>query len=171
MFIRYANFTFGGGSASTAVLHRELVARKGWIDDSQFGLCYALSRLTPGTNLLAFCTSVGWVLRGFTGAVVALLAASVPCAIIVVLMTVGFNQISRNPTWMIVIQGATTAAVGITVVTCWTIAKPHVKRTNWILPLMLVGLAFGAKALMNISSVQILFAAVIVGLLLPINRR
>ena len=29
-FVRYANLTFGGGSATMAVLHRELVARRGW---------------------------------------------------------------------------------------------------------------------------------------------
>ena len=170
LFICYANFTFGGGSATTAVLHRELVERKGWIDDSRFGLCFALSRLTPGTNLLAFCTGVGWILRGLTGAVVALLAASVPCAIIVVLITVGFDQISRNATWMIAIRGAMAAAVGITVVTCWTISKPYVKRTCWISPLMLVGLTFGAKVFLDVPSVQILIAAAIVGLLLPIKR-
>jgi chromate transporter len=34
--------------------------------------------LTPGTNLLAFCTGIGWLLRGLSGALIALLAASVP---------------------------------------------------------------------------------------------
>jgi len=47
-FVRYANLTFGGGSATIAVLHRELVEKRGWIDEPGFGLCYALSRLTPG---------------------------------------------------------------------------------------------------------------------------
>ena len=51
-FARYANLTLGGGTATVAVLNRELVAKRGWIDEQPFGLCYALSRLTPGTNLL-----------------------------------------------------------------------------------------------------------------------
>jgi chromate transporter len=33
-------------------------------------------------SILAFCTGVGWLLRGMAGAVIALLAASIPCAII-----------------------------------------------------------------------------------------
>jgi len=32
-----------------------------------FALCYALSRVTSGTNLLAFETRVGWVVRGWVG--------------------------------------------------------------------------------------------------------
>jgi len=55
VFTRYANLTFGGGSATIAVLHREIVATRKWIDETQFALCFALRRLTPGTNLLAFC--------------------------------------------------------------------------------------------------------------------
>ena len=78
-FVRYANLTFGGGSATIAVLHREIVARRRWIDQDQFNLLFALSRLTPDTNLLAFCAGIVWMLRRCGGAVVALLSASVSC--------------------------------------------------------------------------------------------
>ena len=40
-FARYANLTFGGGTATVAVLNRELVAKRGWVDEQPFGLCYA----------------------------------------------------------------------------------------------------------------------------------
>jgi hypothetical protein len=39
-----------------------------------FNLAYALSRLTPGTNLLAFCTAVGWLILRLPGALLALAA-------------------------------------------------------------------------------------------------
>ena len=84
MFTRYANFTLGGGSATVAVMHRELLDKRQWLSPDDFTLCFALARLTPGTNLLAFCTGVGWLLRGMAGAVVALLAASIPCTVMVV---------------------------------------------------------------------------------------
>ena len=73
VFARYANFTLGGGSATVAVLHRELLDKRRWVNDDSFTLSFALARLTPGTNLLAFCTGVGWLLRGLPGAIVALL--------------------------------------------------------------------------------------------------
>jgi Chromate transporter len=58
VFVRYANFTLGG-SATTAVLHREIVGGRGWVSDEQFALSFALVRLTPGTNLPAFRVGIG----------------------------------------------------------------------------------------------------------------
>jgi chromate transporter len=88
VFARHANTTFGGGSATIAVLRRQLVVRQAWLDDTEFDLGYALSRLTPGTNLLAFCTAAGWTARRWPGAVIALLAASLPYSILAVVVTV-----------------------------------------------------------------------------------
>ncbi len=89
VFTRNANFTLGGGSATVAVMHRELLDKRQWLSPDDFTLRFALARLTPGTNLLAFCTCVGWLLRGMAGAVVALLAASIPCTVVVVVAMTG----------------------------------------------------------------------------------
>jgi Chromate transporter len=78
VFVRYGNFTLGGGSATAATLHRALVEKRQWLTHDQFTLCFALGRITPGTNLLAFCTGFGWVLRGTSGAITSLLAAVNP---------------------------------------------------------------------------------------------
>jgi chromate transporter len=117
-FIRYANFTLGGGSATVAVLHRKLLDKRRWISNDNFSLCFALARLTPGTNLLAFCTGVGWLLRSTLGAMTALLAASIPCTIIVALATALFSRWQENHWAQAAIHGAIAAAVAITVKTC-----------------------------------------------------
>jgi chromate transporter len=49
-FTRYANFTLGGGSATIAVLHRELVDKQQWVSSDDFSLCFAIARLTPGAS-------------------------------------------------------------------------------------------------------------------------
>ncbi len=118
VFARYANFTLGGGSATVAVMHRELLDKRRWLSPDDFTLCFALARLTPGTNLLAFCTGVGWLLRGMAGAVVALLAASIPCAVVVVIATALFSHWQDNRWAQAAIHGAIAAAVAITVKTC-----------------------------------------------------
>jgi chromate transport protein ChrA len=99
VFTRHANLTLGGGSATAATLHRELVQKRCWLTEEQFTLCFALGRTTPGTNLLAYCTGFGWVLRQTPGAVTALLASSIPCAIIVAALTAFFDywQATRSP--------------------------------------------------------------------------
>jgi chromate transporter len=104
VFARYANLTLGGGNATTAVIHGEIVSKRRWVSEEQFALSFSLGRLTPGTNLLAFCTGIGWMLRSWSGAVVALLAASVPCTLIVVAITVLFSHrrtLTRKPAFVV----------------------------------------------------------------------
>src|SRR5579864_9506669 len=76
--LRVGNFTFGGGDPSLAALHSEIVATKGWITPEKYTIIFALARITPGTNLLAFCAGISWELLGWMGAVAALLAMTVP---------------------------------------------------------------------------------------------
>lgn len=170
VFIRYANITFGGGSATIAVLHREIVERRGWLDQPQFGLCYGLSRLTPGTNLLAFCTAAGWLVRGWAGAVIALLAASIPCSLIVVLVTFFFERAAENLILKMAVAGAMAAAVGITVSTCWTIAKPYVTRTRWLRAVIIVGVAVLLEAVFAVPPVRVLLLAAVIGCVLPVDK-
>ncbi len=169
-FTRYANFTLGGGSATVAVLHRELLEKKRWINSDNFSLCFALARLTPGTNLLAFCTGVGWLLRGTSGALIALLAASIPCTIIVIVETSLFSHWQESAWAQAAIHGAVAAAVGITVKTCWTIAHPHVRRGTRLRVAVIATVAFLLYALGSVPPIQVLLIAAVVGAVLPSVR-
>jgi chromate transporter len=170
VFARYGNFTLGGGSATTAVLLHELVGRRQWLTQDRFALCFALGRLTPGTNLLAFCTGVGWLLRGMGGAVAALLAASVPCTIMVIVLTALFSQWQKNQFAQAVIHGAIAAAVAITVKTVWTIAKPHFKGRGRIRVIIVGVTAFALYLFAGLSTIEVLLIAAAVGALWPEGR-
>jgi chromate transporter len=167
VFTRYANFTLGGGSATVAVLHREILAKRRWLSEGDFALCFALARLTPGTNLLAFCTGVGWILRRLPGALVALLAGSIPCTLIVIAATALFSQWQDNRWAQAAIHGAIAAAVAITVRTCWTIAHPHFKGRSRIRVILVVGAAFALHALLGMPAIEVLLLAAVIGALLP----
>ena len=167
VFARYANFTLGGGSATVAVLHRELLDKRRWVDDDDFALCFALARLTPGTNLLAFCTGIGWLLRRLPGALAALLAASVPCALIVVAATALFAHWQENPWARAAIHGAIAAAVAITVKTCWTIAHPHFKPGARLRVVLIAAAAFLLYVWLEVPAIYVLLLAAAAGALLP----
>ena len=168
VFARYANTTFGGGSATIAVLRQQILDKRGWLDEPQFELDYALSRLTPGTNLLAFCTAAGWTTRRWLGSLVALLASSLPCSLLVVLFTV-FNEQLQGVAWFqAALTGALAAAVAIMVSTAWVFAEPHVKAA----PLKAAIVVPGAAALslgVGLSPVKILLLAAAAGLLWPVR--
>jgi len=170
-FARYANFTLGGGSATIAVLHREVVERKKWVNNDDFSLCFALARLTPGTNLLAFCTGIGWLLRGVSGAAVALLTASIPCSIMVALATALFSHWQDNRWAQAAIHGAIAAAVAITVKTCWTIAHPHFKAGSRVRVSLIATAAFLLYTWVKLPAIEVLLIAGAAGAALPPVRR
>ena len=170
VFGRYANFTLGGGSATVAVMHRELLDKRRWISLDDFTLCFALARLTPGTNLLAFCTGIGWLLRGLSGALVALLAASVPCTLMVVAATALFSHWQDNPWAQVAIHGAIAAAVAITVKTSWTIAQPYFKAGARLRVVLIASLAFLLYVVLAIPAIEVLLLAALAGALLPPSR-
>jgi chromate transporter len=167
VLIRYANLTLGGGSATTAVIHHEIVEKRKWVTDSQFTLSFALARLTPGTNLLAFCVGIGWILRQFPGAIVSLLAASVPCSLLALVVTILFVRLEDYPAMQAAIQGAVAVAVAVTIKTCWTIAHPYYKPGARARVLLIALGAFVLHAFVGVSAIQVLLLGALVGLLLP----
>ena len=170
VFTRYGNFTLGGGSATSAVIHGQVVTRRHWVNDQQFALCFALGRLTPGTNVLAFCTGIGWLLRGLPGALVALLAASVPCTVIVIAITALFREWQGNAIAEAAIHGAVAAAVAITAKTSWTIAGP-VYRSGARFRVVLIGAAaFALYVVLGVPAIYVLLGAALVGATLPVPK-
>ena len=59
VIFRISNTTFGGGYITMAALKRELVDDRHWISETDYALSFALARITPGTNIIAFCAGVG----------------------------------------------------------------------------------------------------------------
>lgn len=161
---QYGGLTFGGGGPTIAALQSETMDRRGWINNSQFQLAYALSRLTPGTNLLAFCTALGWQMRGIPGAVAALIASSLPCSIITVGLTILFDAIQGNRWAAIAIEGASASAIGIIAASCWQLIAPHVAMGTWLRTTVLV---LGALLLQiaDVPPIRILLLAGILGAL------
>jgi chromate transporter len=91
LVLRDVNRTLGGGLASMELLRRTFIA-EGLIDEAGNAGLVAVSRLTPGTNVLAYCVGLGWLQRRWTGALAALLASSVPASILVGLLALALVQ-------------------------------------------------------------------------------
>jgi len=170
IFGRFGNITFGGGSATIAVLHREIVSKRRWISEEIFALCYALSRVTPGTNLLAFETGVGWVIRGWLGALVSLVAGSVPCSSLAVLATFAYESFSQNVLVARATRGALAATVGLMFVTSIQLLRPHLNKDRFIGPIALALLSFLAVWKFRVPPVLVLGVAAMLGYFLPARR-
>jgi len=159
------NRTVGGGYASIELLRRRFTSR-GWLDADAHAVIIAVSRLTPGTNILAYCVTLGWRYHGWLGALTALIAASMPASLIVFALTATLAQIERYA----VVRGL--LAVGILVASvlvlssAWALIRPYLTRAARVRALLIVAIAAGLIAL-NATPVRVLLVAALVGFVLP----
>ena len=66
-FVSIGMMSFGGGLA--AWTRREVVQKRGWLDDKQFLSGYALSQLVPGATNVNLAVFIGTQMRGTAGAI------------------------------------------------------------------------------------------------------
>ncbi|MBO1114047.1 chromate transporter [Bordetella petrii] len=74
--------TIGGGQATVAEIHRQVVDVHQWMTAQDFLNTFAIARLAPGPGSL-LVTLIGWDVGGFWGAVVATLAIFAPTAFLI----------------------------------------------------------------------------------------
>lgn len=111
LFFRTGLGAYGGGFAIIPHLHAAAVGA-GWITERQFADAVAVGKLTPGPVLL-MATFIGFVARGFPGAIVATVAIfAAPFVLVVVLGTWLLRMRSRRAVRS-ALRGLTPAVVGL----------------------------------------------------------
>jgi chromate transporter len=147
--------------AAAEILRRSLTKR-GWMSEDTHRDLFAISRLTPGTNLLAYCTAVGWRLHGVSGAVVALVASSVPSAAMCVLAYVAYEQLTASPLLSSLVLVGMTVAILLLGSSAWHLATPVLAEQTPRRAAVLVSLAVIAT-LVGVSPMVVLLTCGAVG--------
>jgi chromate transporter len=165
LYLKIGNTTFGGGDPAMAMLQRELIGRE-WITREDFALAYSLARVTPGTNVLAFCAATGARILGLAGAFAAVLAVTLPSAILAVLLTRGFETWRTHP-WAIAAIGGTVAAISAMMwASVWNLVKPYLGLRAFLF----TGCAFLAAWKFHVTPVPVILFAALAGYLWAENR-
>ncbi len=163
VFLRIGNLTFGGGEPTMAALQQELVERRRWLKQEQYALAYALARITPGTNALAYCAAMSWLLGGWPAAVGAVLAASAPSAAVVIALTVLYEAVKNDPLASGAITGLLAAAVGMMAAAAWNLIQARLDRQRRVRTLCLMLASLLLAAGFQLSPITILALAAAVG--------
>ncbi|MFN7931889.1 MAG: chromate transporter [Bryobacteraceae bacterium] len=165
IYTKLGNTTFGGGDPTIAALQREFGERRGWLTQEQFALAFSLSRVTPGTNVLAFCAATGYQLSGWMAALLGVLGASAPSAVLAVWLTLGFESAVGNVYTNGAILAVLAAVTGMMVASSFALARPSLNRRGWLRVLLLTGGTLLLREVWNLSPLQIMAAASTVGAL------
>jgi chromate transporter len=162
-FFRAGATIFGGGEPAMAMLQREFVERRKVLSPENYGVVFALARITPGTNMVAFCTGAGYVLSGWIGALAATAAVTVPPTVIAVVMVESFDRLSRIPAGASAIGAMVAAAVGLMAAASMQLLRPHLVAANLLRTLVIAVGSFLLIARHIASPVAVLGMAALIG--------
>ena len=70
-WLRLGFVSFGGPAGQIAILHREVVERRRWLDERDFAAALNFCMLLPGPEALQLAIYLGWKLHGIRGGIVA----------------------------------------------------------------------------------------------------
>ncbi|MPZ14238.1 MAG: hypothetical protein GEU73_07405 [Chloroflexi bacterium] len=172
-FLKIGVRSWGGGTATIYVMHRELVDR-GWITSEQFTVDFGLSRIIPGINLLAMAVMVGYRLNGVFGSFAGILGLMLPTSLITLVITLGFAGLTANPIGEATVRGAVpvTAALTFALAFDWTVLFPW-RELRVVALMVLCALAsFLLAAVLDVSVAFIIVGSAVAGafLLRPSKR-
>src|SRR5580698_964089 len=158
LFLRVGVTVFGGGDPTIAILQREFYKRE-WLSPEKFGIAFGLARLTPGTNVLAFCAAAGWYLLGLGGALAAVLAITIPASVLVVWLTRAYDLTGHYPLAQSVANALLAAAVGTMLGAALLLVRSQCKRGRWIKPIAISIGAFLLAEIVKLSPLQVIGVA------------
>ena len=141
VFLRAGNLTFGGGSPTVAVLYQELVERRRAITEGEYGIAFALARVTPGTNVLAFSAATGFMMARWAGSISAVVSASLPGAFMVLGLTRIAESGEQFPLLGAAIQAMIASVIGLIGATVVQLAKPSWKSGRRVFAVLLIGIS------------------------------
>ena len=85
-------FTFGGGYAMIAIIERELVERKKWLEHDEFMDIIAIAESSPGPLAINSATYIGYKMCGVMGSLFATLGVVLPSFIIIFVISLFFDK-------------------------------------------------------------------------------
>ena len=114
-FFKIGLFTFGGGYAMVPIIQREVIDRRGWVDRDEFVELLTLAQSAPGPIALNTSVFVGYKVRGYAGALAALLGVVVPAFTVILIVAIYFAQFRENDYVNAAFKGMRPAVVALIV--------------------------------------------------------
>lgn len=112
-FFKIGAFTFGGGYAMIPLIQREVIENRRWIAESDFLDLLTVAQSAPGPLSLNTSVFVGYKMKGYAGAVAAILGAVLPSFLIILAIALFFADVRNNPVVDAAFKGMRPAVVAL----------------------------------------------------------
>ena len=160
--------SFGGPAGQIAVMHREIVERRQWLDERRFLHALNYAMLLPGPEAQQLATYIGWLMHGVRGGLVAGGLFILPGVIVLMVLSIiyaGFSDVTIVQALFYGIKPAVIAVVAAAVMRL--ASRALVSRVHIAVALA----AFVAIYFFDLPFPLIIVGAAVVGLLTRDRKR
>jgi chromate transporter len=133
--------SFGGGTS--AWIRREVVTKRGWLNDKQFLSSLAVCQIAPGPNPMNMAVFLGSMMRGTIGALTAFAGLMVfPVVLCLVLGTLYFAG-RHLAAFGFLLSGLGAVAIGMNIANATRLTQKNVRHLRQVIVIGLVTIAVG----------------------------
>ncbi|MBA4306649.1 MAG: chromate transporter [Sphingopyxis sp.] len=115
VFTRIGCLSFGGPAGQIALMHRELVDERKWIDEEQYLHALNFCHLLPGPEAQQLATWIGWRMHGVKGGLAAGLLFVIPGALIILALSILYAYAANLDWFAALFLGLKAAVLAIVV--------------------------------------------------------
>lgn len=161
-FFKIGSFTIGGGFAMIPLMEKELVQRKHWLSKEEFLDLLSLSQAMPGVFAVNMATSIGYRLRGKSGAVMSVLGNILMPILTILALAIFFRYFRDNVVVESIFKGIRPCVVALIAAPVFTMARnAGLRWRNCWIPILAAVLIW----LLGVSPVVIIIIAGLGGFL------
>jgi chromate transporter len=134
VWARIGILSFGGPAGQIALLHKEIVEERKWLNESEFLNALNFCMLLPGPEAMQLATYCGWRLHGVRGGLAAGILFVLPGAAVILALSILYALFGQVPFIQAAFFGIKCAVVAIVLEALLKIAKRALHRPlDWVL--------------------------------------
>lgn len=115
VFAQIGCLSFGGPAGQIALMHKELVEQRAWIEEGQFLRALNFCHLLPGPEAQQLAIYIGWKLHGLRGGLVAGLLFVLPGAAVILALSILYVYATQLPWFNAIFLGVKAAVLSLVV--------------------------------------------------------
>jgi chromate transporter len=167
VFARIGCLSFGGPAGQIALMHRELVDERQWIDEEQFLSALNFCHLLPGPEAQQLATWIGWRLHGVKGGLVAGMLFVIPGALVILALSILYAYAANLEWFAALFLGVKAAVLAIVVQALIRIGG---RALNTSFKKAIAAVAFAALFLFNLPFPVVVLGAGAIGIWVATQR-
>lgn len=117
---------FGGLGSVLTLITRDLVERRGWLEQADITEALTYTKLLPGSTVVQIVAYLGWKLGGWVGAFLATVAFLLPAFLVMLGLAIAYCSVALTVQVQAMISGLMAAVVGLLILATLALGRKNI---------------------------------------------